>query len=78
MNQDIRPASDLDPRQRLRNTIVTLNRHQLTPLLHFRCDGTGRGVLWERKAAGDCPDFAKSSQQNSGLSLSPRRLFEGS
>jgi hypothetical protein len=40
---------DLDPRQRLRNTIVTLNRHQLTPLLHFRCDGTGRGVQWERR-----------------------------
>jgi hypothetical protein len=51
---------DLDPRQRLRNTIVTLNRHQLEPLLHFRCDGTGRGVLWERrKPHGDCPDFVE-------------------
>ena len=51
------PTGDLDPRQRLRNTIVTLNRHQLTPLLHFRCDGTGCGIQWEqrRTAITDSP-----------------------
>ena len=50
------PNGDLDPRQRLRNTIVTLNRHQLAPLLHFRCDGTGRGIQWElRRAANGSP-----------------------
>jgi hypothetical protein len=50
------PNGDLDPRQRLRNTIVTLNRHQLAPLLHFRCDGTGCGVQWElRRAANGSP-----------------------
>jgi hypothetical protein len=43
------PIGDLDPRQRLRNTIVTLNRHQLAPLVHFRMDGTGCGVQWENR-----------------------------
>ena len=40
------PADDLDPKARLHDAIKGLNRHQVQPLLQFRGDGTGRGVLW--------------------------------
>ena len=37
----------LNPHVRLGNTIKALNRHQKNPLLRFRGDGTGEGVIWE-------------------------------
>jgi hypothetical protein len=41
------PVEDLDPRRRLHDTINRLNRHQVHPLIHFRGDGSGRGLHWE-------------------------------
>jgi hypothetical protein len=41
------PQTDRDPRQRLRDTIKSLNRHQKDHLISFRGDGTGKGILWE-------------------------------
>lgn len=41
------PQSCQDLKRRLNDTIKCLNRGQQTPLLHFRGDGTGEGVLWE-------------------------------
>ncbi len=41
------PATGADPRQRLRDTIKSLNRHQKEHLICFKGDGTGEGVLWE-------------------------------
>jgi hypothetical protein len=38
---------DCDPKQRLRDTIKSLNRHQREYTVHFKDDGTGQGVLWE-------------------------------
>ena len=35
-----------DPRQRLKDTLRALNRHQEYPVLRFSGDGTGTGVLW--------------------------------
>jgi hypothetical protein len=35
-----------DPKQRLHDTIKSLNRHQLRRLLVFTGDGTGEGVRW--------------------------------
>jgi hypothetical protein len=35
------------PQERLHNAVRRLNGDQLTPLLRFRCDGTGQGVMWE-------------------------------
>jgi hypothetical protein len=37
---------DLEPRQRLNNTIKAINRHRLARVIRFLCDGTGKGVLW--------------------------------
>jgi hypothetical protein len=41
------PLEELDPKRRLADTIKCLNRNQSNPLLHFRGDGTGEGILWE-------------------------------
>jgi hypothetical protein len=40
---------DLDPRQRLHDTIRSLNRHHRHTLLRFFGDGTGEGVGWEQR-----------------------------
>jgi hypothetical protein len=41
------PKSDLDSRERLQNTIKSLNRNQKQRLLKIKGDGTGEGVMWE-------------------------------
>lgn len=41
------PMEELEPKRRLADTIKCLNRNQNNPLLHFRGDGTGEGILWE-------------------------------
>lgn len=48
------PRGDCDPKQRLHDTIRSLNRNQKNRLLRFKGNGTGQGVLWEpiRPAAG--------------------------
>jgi hypothetical protein len=39
---------DQDPKQRLHDTIKSLNRHQVHRLLVFKGDGTCEGVQWQR------------------------------
>lgn len=39
---------NVDPKQRLRETIRSLNRNQKRRLLRFKGDGTGEGILWEQ------------------------------
>ncbi len=41
------PVSESEPKQRLRETIRSLNRNQKERLVRFKGDGTGEGVLWE-------------------------------
>ncbi len=41
------PQPDQDAKRRLSDTIKCLNRKQTNPLVHFRGDGTGEGVVWE-------------------------------
>jgi hypothetical protein len=40
------PVHDLDPKQRLRDTISRLNRNQKQRLIRFHGDGNGRGLRW--------------------------------
>jgi hypothetical protein len=40
-------TASCDPKQRLHDTIRSLNRNQKNRLLRFKGDGTGEGVLWE-------------------------------
>lgn len=47
------PRLGLNPKQRLHDTIKRLNRNQITQLIHFRGDGTGRGILWEQITVQD-------------------------
>lgn len=42
------PRPEQDSKRRLSDTIKCLNRKQKRPLIHFRGDGTGEGVIWER------------------------------
>lgn len=42
------PQPEQDPKRRLADTIKCLNRRQVNELVHFRGDGTGEGVVWER------------------------------
>ncbi len=39
---------DIVPSERLRETIKRLNRSLKVPLIHFRGDGTGRAVRWNK------------------------------
>lgn len=41
------PQPDQDPKRRLSDTVKCLNRKQRSPLIHFRGDGSGEGVIWE-------------------------------
>lgn len=41
------PHREQDSKRRLADTIKCLNRKQIAPLIHFRGDGTGEGVIWE-------------------------------
>ena len=41
------PPSEIDPKQRLHDTIKSLNRNQRTQLIRFRGDGTGQGIRWQ-------------------------------
>lgn len=41
------PQDAVDAKERLHDAIKNLNRHQAAPLIHFRGDSTGEGVLWE-------------------------------
>jgi len=43
------PQPGQDPKRRLHDTIKCLNRKQEHPLLNFRGDGTGEGVIWEAR-----------------------------
>jgi hypothetical protein len=42
-------TAGLDPKVRLHDAIKGLNHCQLHPLLRFRGDGTGKGVVWTRE-----------------------------
>jgi hypothetical protein len=41
------PHPEQEPKRRLRDTIKSLNRHQINRLLHLTGDGTGQGIRWE-------------------------------
>jgi hypothetical protein len=41
------PEPEQDSKRRLSDTIKCLNRKQQNPLIHYRGDGTGEGVIWE-------------------------------
>ena len=41
------PQPEQDSKRRLSDTIKCLNRKQASPLIHFRGDGTGEGVVWD-------------------------------
>ena len=47
------PDPHHDPKERLHDVIKKLNRAQFTPLVRFRGDGTGSGVLWELLDSGN-------------------------
>jgi hypothetical protein len=42
------PQDEQDGKQRLHDTIKSLNRSRLARVIRFSGDGTGEGVLWER------------------------------
>jgi len=41
------PTGSSDSKQRLHDTIRSLNRNQSNPLIKFGGDGTGEGIVWE-------------------------------
>lgn len=52
---------DQDPRERLRNTILALNRNMQEPLIHFGGNGTRDGVRWDYAGAGEVPEASSIS-----------------
>jgi|GEM_PF-4430073 len=46
IDDPLRQLGDVDPKERLRATIKSLNRHQQSQLLRFAADGTGEGIQW--------------------------------
>lgn len=51
------PAKAIEPKRRLHDTILALNRGQTGLRVRFRGDGTGMGVLWELEPSSlnECP-----------------------
>lgn len=47
IDDPLSPQPEQDAKRRLSDTIKCLNRKQTNPLLHFRGDGAGEGVVWE-------------------------------
>lgn len=58
IDDPLRPQPEQDPKRRLADTIKCLNRSQVNQLIHFRGDGTGEGVVWERPDTNGKSDFA--------------------
>jgi hypothetical protein len=56
IDDPLSPAPEIDPKRRLHDTIKCLNRNQKNLLLHFRGDGTGEGVYWERVHCASLPE----------------------
>ena len=52
IDDPLTPFPQQDPKRRLQSAIMCLNRNQRLPLLRFRGDGSGTGILWEHVA---CP-----------------------
>lgn len=48
IDDPLAPIQEQDSKRRLSDTIKCLNRKQSNALIHFRGDGTGEGVVWER------------------------------
>lgn len=48
IDDPLSPMQEQDSKRRLSDTIKCLNRKQCNALIHFRGDGTGEGVIWER------------------------------
>ncbi len=57
------PKDECVAKKRLHDTIDWLNRNQVTQLLHFRGDGTGEGICWERVDAGTLATSAKAAKK---------------
>ncbi len=49
------PIGDQDPKARLHDTIVALNRNQKHSLIRFYGDGSGQGVRWGRVVSSQSP-----------------------
>jgi hypothetical protein len=47
IDDPIPPKPDQNQRQRLRDAISSLNKHQKCRLIRFRSDGSGQGIIWE-------------------------------
>ena len=47
VDDPLKPCPEQDSKRRLSDTIKCLNRKQSNPIIHFRGDGTGEGVVWE-------------------------------
>lgn len=60
--------SEIDPKQRLHDTIKSLNRNQKRRLIRFRGDGTGQGIRWELRSAPSQQQHPlfKPNQTNAG------------
>src|SRR5262249_857478 len=46
IDDPLAPKATLDTKRRLHDTIKCLNHSRIAPLIHFRGDGSGEGVVW--------------------------------
>jgi hypothetical protein len=53
IDDPLSPKDHTPPKQRLRDTIRRLNRHQANRLIVFCGDGTGTRVLWRRRSESE-------------------------
>jgi hypothetical protein len=55
IDDPLRPSPEQDCKRRLRDTISSLNSHQLNAIVRFRGDGSGARILWELTVPAEEP-----------------------
>lgn len=74
IDDPLSPHGEIDAKQRLRDTIKSLNRNQKCGLIRFRGDGTGQGIRWELRRMTSQKSHLAGDQTSDFQSLPPESI----
>lgn len=67
IDDPLAPQPFSESKRRLRSTIQSLNRHQEDPMIRFRADGSGEGIVWKWHGPVSPESLVKNSSETEGL-----------